>query len=106
MYLTRNQANRKVPRVRIPPSPPDSWHSRAFAARFCFQPINQSIIRRETGRRSVRQLSVSPSFHHTALRLTGAPTLFPRRAVTAMTAMTPVPASNSCGAVFCTSRPS
>ena len=22
MYLTRNQANRKVPRVRIPPSPP------------------------------------------------------------------------------------
>ena len=24
MYLTRNQANRKVPRVRIPPSPPAS----------------------------------------------------------------------------------
>ena len=36
MYLTRNQAYRKVPWVRIPPSPPRSKQTRALAARFCF----------------------------------------------------------------------
>ena len=36
MYLTRNQAYRKVPWVRIPPSPPDSKQRRPFRGVFHF----------------------------------------------------------------------
>ena len=46
MYLTRNQAYRKVPWVRIPPSPPGSKQKRALAARFSFLYTNRSTIER------------------------------------------------------------